>query len=155
MKTANVTIDGHVMTGTRHYDAPRERVWQAWTDPDHITNWWGPHGFSTTTHAMDMRPGGDWRFTMHGPDGTDYPNLVTYEEVQPPERLAYAHRGTDGESPVAFRVVVTFDEENGGTRLTMRMELASPEECERLCRERGALEGLENTLDRLAAALDA
>ena len=66
-------------------------VWQAWTDPKHLAQWWGPNGFSTTTSAFDMRPGGVWRFVMHGPDGRDYENRITFDEIVRPERLVYHH----------------------------------------------------------------
>jgi uncharacterized protein YndB with AHSA1/START domain len=62
-----------------------------WTDPRHVVRWWGPTGFTTTIHEMDVRPGGNWRFTMRGPDGVDYPNEHIYVEVAPPERLVTQH----------------------------------------------------------------
>ena len=64
--------DPKVMVGTRLLDAPRELVWSVWTDPKHLAQWWGPDGFRTTTSAFDFKPGGVWRFVMHGPDGRDY-----------------------------------------------------------------------------------
>ena len=72
---------------TRVFDAPRDLVWAAWTDPAHLAQWWGPDGFTTTTSAYDLRPGGTWRFMMHGPDGSDYPNRITFDEIVRPERL--------------------------------------------------------------------
>jgi uncharacterized protein YndB with AHSA1/START domain len=93
----------------REFDAPRDLVWQAWTDPKHIVHWWGPNGFTNTIHAMDVRPGGVWRFIMHGPDGTDYPNKIIYREVVKPERLVYDHSGDDNpDDPHVFQVLVTF-----------------------------------------------
>lgn len=68
----------------RTIDAPRDLVFDAWTDPAHVGQWWGPDGFTTTTHEIDIRPGGVWRFTMHGPDGVDYPNEIAFEEIVPP-----------------------------------------------------------------------
>jgi uncharacterized protein YndB with AHSA1/START domain len=133
---------------TRVFDAPRELVWTAWTDPAHVGAWWGPRGFTTTTHEMDVRPGGVWRFVMHGPDGTDYPNKIVYTEVARPERLAYDHGGDEGTDDVSFQVVVTFADEAGRTRLTMRMLFASAEEFRKVM-EYGAEEGAHQTLDRL------
>jgi uncharacterized protein YndB with AHSA1/START domain len=78
---------------TRVFDAPRELVWDAWTDPKKIVQWWGPRGFTTTIREMDLRPGGIWRHTMHGPDGTDYPNKSKFIEVVKPERISYSHSG--------------------------------------------------------------
>src|SRR6266852_4602923 len=72
---------------TRLLDAPRELAFQAWTEPQHVAHWWGPNGFTNTIHEMDVRPGGVWRFIMHGPDGTDYKNEIVYVEVVKPERL--------------------------------------------------------------------
>lgn len=71
--------DPRVIIGTRVLDAPRELVWQVWTDPKHLAQWWGPVGFTTTTRAFDARVGGIWRFVMHGPDGRDYENRITYD----------------------------------------------------------------------------
>jgi uncharacterized protein YndB with AHSA1/START domain len=69
---------------TRTFDAPRELVFNAWTDPKQITQWWRLTGFTTTTHEMDVKPGGVWRFVMHGPDGTDYKNKIVFIEVVRP-----------------------------------------------------------------------
>jgi len=60
------------ITITRVFDAPREMIWDAWTDPEQNVKWWGPRGFTSTIREMDVRPGGVWKSTMHGPDGTDY-----------------------------------------------------------------------------------
>ena len=68
---------------TRIYDAPLEAVWDAWTDPEQVAQWWGPRGFTLTTHSKDLRPGGTWRYTMHGPDGTDYPNTTRISRSSP------------------------------------------------------------------------
>lgn len=142
------------IVASRVYDAPRELVFDAWTDPEHISEWWGPYGFSTTTSVFDLRPGGEWRFVMHGPDGTDYGNKVVYEEVVRPERLVYDHSGTDGVGPVRFRVTVTFEEVGDGTRLTLRTVFPSAEMFA-FVSERGAVEGAEQTLARLADVLAA
>ena len=88
-------------------------LFQLWTDPAHVGKWWGPRGFTTTTHAMDVRPGGEWRFIMHGPDGTDYKNRIVYLEVVPPERLVYKHAGEEETEAIKFHVTVTFAAEGG------------------------------------------
>jgi uncharacterized protein YndB with AHSA1/START domain len=134
----------------RVFDAPQELVWRAWTDPHHIAQWWGPNGFTTTTSAMDVRPGGKWRFVMHGPDGTDYQNTIAYLEVEPPSRLVYQHTGGEGE-PVSFRVTVTLDAEGTGTRLTMRMLFPSAAEFQRVNEKYRAVEGAYQTIGRLEA----
>jgi uncharacterized protein YndB with AHSA1/START domain len=98
---------------SRLIDAPRTRVFDAWTDPEQVVQWWGPRGFTTTTHKMAVKPGGVWRFVMHGPDGRDYQNKITYLEVVPPERLVYKHGGDEDLEPVSFQTTVTFAAEGG------------------------------------------
>ena len=136
---------------TRTFDAPRELVFDAWTDAAHIAEWWGPNGFTTTNYEMDVRAGGVWRFVMHGPDGVDYPNRVDYIEVVRPERLVYRHG--DGDADTGFLATVTFEDRDGKTELTMRTEFASAEERARVIAEHGAIEGGKQTLARLAEYL--
>jgi len=95
---------------SRLIHAPRARVFAAWTDPAQLAKWWGPNGFTTTTHVFDFRPEGTWEFTMHGPDGTEFPNKIHYLEIVPPERLVYKHGGEAGFEPVNFHVTVLFKE---------------------------------------------
>jgi uncharacterized protein YndB with AHSA1/START domain len=140
------------ITVTRVFDAPREMVFEAWTDPEQVVQWWGPFGFTTTIHEMDVRPGGVWRFVMHGPDGTDYNNHVVFEEVVRPERLVYRHGGGEENDVKEFHVTVTFDEDDDKTRLTLRLVAESPAERDRMV-EFGALEGGQQTLERLAEYL--
>jgi uncharacterized protein YndB with AHSA1/START domain len=148
---ATATIAGNEIVIRRVFDAPRELVFDAFTRPEHITHWWGPRGFTTTTHSMDFRVGGVWRFVMHGPDGTDYPNDVRYTAIARPERLEYDHGSDDGGDP-NFSVVVTFEDRGGKTELTMRLITASAEEV-RMMAEFGAPEGGKQTLDRLGEFL--
>ena len=141
--------DPRTIVGVREFDAPRELVFEAWTDPKHLAQWWGPDGFTTTTSAFDMRPGGVWRFVMHGPDGRDYENRITFDEVVRPERLVYHHGGGDDVEPVQFRTTVTFEDIGGRTRLTMRGVFPSAAERDRAIRDYGADKGLVQTLARL------
>lgn len=134
----------------RLLDAPRELVFRAWTDPAHLAEWWGPDGFSLTTRRHAARTGGDWRFVMHGPDGRDYENLVTFLEVDPPSRLVYAHGGSKEVEPVNFKVEVLFEDVAGKTRLTMRMLFPSAKALDHVAETYGAFEGLKQTLGRLA-----
>jgi uncharacterized protein YndB with AHSA1/START domain len=138
---------------SRLFDAPRERVFQLWTNPQHVGKWWGPRGFTTTIHAMDVRPGGEWRFILHGPDGTDYKNRIVYIEVVPPERLVYKHAGEERDDPVRFHVTVSFAAEGGKTRLTTRMVFETPEDRILVSEKYGAVEGLNQTLARLEELL--
>jgi uncharacterized protein YndB with AHSA1/START domain len=134
---------------TRLLPAPRELVWKAYTDPKHVGHWWGPRGFTTTTHEMDVRPGGVWKYTMHGPDGTDYENKTTFLEAVRPERLVYDHGDFDR---VWFHVTVTFADEAGRTRLVMRSLFDTVEEYQNTVKF-GAVEGGRETLDRLTEYL--
>jgi uncharacterized protein YndB with AHSA1/START domain len=138
---------------TRVFDAPRDLVWKVWTEPEHIAKWWGPKGFTTTSYSMDVRPGGVWRFVMHGPD-RDYQNKITYVEVVKPERLAYKHGGTGDKEdrevePVNFQVTVMFTEQGGKTRVDMRMVFPSANARDYVVKTYGAVEGLNQTLARL------
>ncbi|HZV61450.1 MAG TPA: SRPBCC family protein [Methylophilaceae bacterium] len=114
---------------TRIYDAPIEVVWDAWTDPDQVAQWWGPRGFTLTTHSKDLRPGGHWSYTMHGPDGTDYPNTTQYLEVEEYAKLVYDH-GANDDRPPLFRVTVLFSDIEGKTRMDMTMALPTVEQAE-------------------------
>lgn len=147
-------ISDRSLSLTRILDAPRELVWQVWTDPAHVVNWWGPDGFSNTNVSMDLRPGGFWRFVMHGPDGTDYKNLIQFTEVSRPERLVYIHRGEDETDDIHFHATILFEERDGKTQLSMQMVFASAEELRRLADEFGVREGAVQHLGRLAAYLE-
>ena len=105
--TRSSTVPPNEIAITRIYDAPVKLVWEAWTDPQHVARWWGPRGFTLTTHSKDLRPGGRWVYTMHGPDGVDYPNIARYHEVEPYKRLVYDHGATEDRPPL-FRVTVSF-----------------------------------------------
>jgi uncharacterized protein YndB with AHSA1/START domain len=136
------------IVATRVFDAPRELVFKMWTDPKHVAQWWGPNGFTNTIHEMDARPGGVWRFVMHGPDGRDYMNKIVFIEVVKPERLVYDHV-----SGPKFHVTVTFVEQGDKTKLTVRMLFESAAQRDKVAKEFGAVEGLSQTLGRLAEQL--
>jgi uncharacterized protein YndB with AHSA1/START domain len=141
----------NIITITRMYDAPLRAVWEAWTIPEEVAQWWGPRGFTLTTHSRDFRTGGHWHYTMHGPDGTDYENTAQYLEVVPQQRMVYDHGGHKDRPPL-FRVTALFSEHEGRTRLDMSMALATPEAAEetrRFIRKAGG----ESTWDRLAEYL--
>lgn len=135
---------------TRVFDAPRELVFEAWTQPEHATHWWGPDGFRTTIEEMDVRPGGNWRFVLHGPDGTDYRNRIVFVEIVRPERLVYKHVPEPGSEPVSFEVTVTFEEQGRTTRLNMQMVFPSAAARDHIVKTYGADEGARQTLGRLA-----
>jgi uncharacterized protein YndB with AHSA1/START domain len=136
---------------TRLYDAPVKAVWDAWTDPKQVAQWWGPRGFTITTHSKDLRPGGHWAYTMHGPDGTDFPNTTQYFEVEKYSKLVYDHGGS-ADRPPMFRVTVLFSESNGKTKMDMSMALPTPEAAEET-RQIIKKFGGNSTWDRLAEYL--
>lgn len=149
----HVTSEGRTIHITREFDAPRALVFRAWTEPEHVGRWFGPDGFTTTTESMEVRAGGKWRYVMHGPDGTDYANLITYREIDPPARLAYDH-GADENDPGQFGVTVDFEDLGGRTRLNMRMEFASAEARRQVVEEFGAIDGARQTMARLDTYLE-
>jgi uncharacterized protein YndB with AHSA1/START domain len=110
---------GREIVITRVFDAPREMVWEAWTDPKQVVQWWGPRGFTTTIQEMEVRPGGVWRQVMRGPDGTEYPNKSVFIEVVKPERIVLSHGGGKKGAPGAvFESTWTFESQGDMTKLT-------------------------------------
>ncbi len=152
----NTTTDtkDRELTVSRLLQAPRELVFEVWTKPEHIAQWWGPDGFTNTIQQMDVKPGGTWRFMMHGPDGSDYPNKIVYTEVVKPERLVYDHSGDGNEEvdPTRFQVIVTFEAQGNQTLLTMRSIFPSKEALEEV-KKFGAVEGATQTVNRLVEFL--
>lgn len=149
MSAVSNDVSNREMVITRLINAPRELVWKVWTTPEHVKHWWGPDGFTNTIHEMEVKPGGVWRFMMHGPDGTDFPNKIVFEEVVKPERLVYTHSSDDENDPTRFHSVVTFEDKGGKTYITMRALFATAEERDRVVKEFGAVEGGNQTLRRL------
>jgi uncharacterized protein YndB with AHSA1/START domain len=136
---------------TRTYDAPVKMVWDAWTDPKQVAQWWGPRGFTITTHNTDIKTGGTWSYIMHGPDGVDYPNKTKFLEVEKYSRMVYDHGGNDDRPPV-FRVTVNFSESGGKTKMEMSMALPTAEaanDAKKFIKKAGG----DTTWDRLAEYL--
>lgn len=136
----------------RTYDAPLQVVWDAWTDTEQAALWWGPRGFTITTHSKDFRVGGIWHYTMHGPDGANYINKTQYLVVEPQKKMVYDHGGNDERKPL-FRVEVVFSEKESKTNMDMRMIFPTAEEAQR---SRGFIKkaGGDATWDRLAEYLE-
>lgn len=152
-----LNIDNQVVI-SRIIQAPRGLVFKAFSEPEHIANWWGPRGFTTTTKSMDFRNGGIWRFTMHGPDGTDYPNRVQYLYIHEPDCLIYKHDndGTEDFEPIDFHTTVTlqpFGADDSQTKITLRSVFPSTEARDLVCRKYGAVEGGIEHVTRLAEHL--
>jgi uncharacterized protein YndB with AHSA1/START domain len=146
-----------VMSRVLH--APRALVWEAWTNPAHIAQWWGPRGFRTEIKQMDFRVGGVWAHTMVGPDGTRYPNQSVFKEIVPQERIVFSHGGgrEDGEMPGAnFTATWTFEAIDAEkTKITGRLLFLSAAARDRVVRDYGAVEGGRQTLERLSEQLAA
>lgn len=136
------------MVFTRVLNAPRQLVWKAHTDPVEVLKWWGPEGFRNTTHEMTVKVGGVWKLTMHGPDGTDYPNKITYLEVNEPARLVMDHGDFD---KVHFRVETDFIAEGQQTRLVTKMTFA--DQAQRDARASFGVPGHESAMRRLEGYL--
>lgn len=150
--------DEPIITMTRIFDAPRELVFAAWTEPEQLAQWWGPHGFTNPVCEVDLRPGGAWRIDMQGPDGTVYPNKGVYQEVVAPERLVFSDvvdegAGAWGDTPPPSSIsTITFEEHDGKTRVTMVTRLQSIAARDAMV-EMGAIAGWTESMERLDALL--
>lgn len=136
----------------RIYNATVEQVWEAWVDPKQVAQWWGPRGFTLTTVRKNVKTGGDWLYTMHGPDGTDYPNHTKFLEVDRHKRLVYDHGGYEDKPPM-FRVTVVFTALKNKTKMEMTMTLPTAEaaaETRKFVKKAGG----DSTWDRLAEFLE-
>ncbi|AYV57581.1 SRPBCC family protein [Leptospira kmetyi] len=141
------SVSDREVVSVRVVNASKELTFQAWTDPNHLQNWWGPKGFTNTFYEYDLKPGGNWRFTMHGPDGTDYPNHSVFVEISKPDKLVFDHI-----SGHLFRVTTIFEEESPNrTKVTFRMLFETAEECERS--KKVVIQGNEQNFDKLEAEL--
>ncbi|MBX7199146.1 MAG: SRPBCC family protein [Rhodospirillaceae bacterium] len=139
---------------SRVFDAPRDLVFKAWTDAKHISKWFGPKGFVTTTFEMDARVGGQWRFEIKAPDGTVFPNLVRYLEIKEPELLVFDHGSGAGDDPDKFRVTITFDAQGDGKTIVTLRQMHPSKARRQLVIGFGAVELGYQTLDKLAQHLD-
>src|SRR6476469_8566988 len=135
---------------SRFIDAPRELVFEAFTQARHLSRWWGPEGFTTTTRGFEFRVGGTWDFVMHGPDGTDYQEWITWTEIVPAERIAMLH-GEFRDDPNAFESTLTFAPDGTGTVIEMRTVFPTRELRDEAVEKYHAVEGGQQTLSNLAA----
>lgn len=134
---------------SRVVDAPRELVFEAFTEVGHLSRWWGPEGFTTTTRSFEFRVGGEWVFVMHGPDGTDYAEWITWTEIAPPARIALRH-GESRDDPNAFASTLTFEPDGVATRIEMRTVFPTAELRAEAVERYHAVEGGRQTLNNLA-----
>lgn len=131
---------------TRILDAPRELVYQVWTQPENLAQWWGPKGFTNTFKEFDLRPGGTWDFIMHSPDGTNFPNKSVFVEIVKPDRVVLNHV-----SGPHFQITATFEEHAGKTKFTFRQSFETEKEFDKV--KSFAIDGNKETIDRLEAHL--
>ena len=137
---------------TRVFNAPRELVFQAWTDPKHLINWWGPRGFTNSVKEINVKSGGVWLFTMNGPHG-NFPSRVVFEEIVAPQSLILRIDSGVENDPFQFEMIVTFEEEGNKTKLTMRQVFSTKAIRDTLDNEFKAVEGAHQTLDKLEEEL--
>jgi uncharacterized protein YndB with AHSA1/START domain len=131
---------------SRKLNAPVELVWELWTNPEHIVNWWGPNGFTNTITTMDVTPGGEWDLVMHGPDGTDYKNKSIFKEVIPHKKLVYQHVSYPN-----FTATVTFEAQGEQTLINWQMLFESAEDFIEVVKKFKADEGLRQNMEKFEA----
>ncbi len=139
----NETSDREIRV-SRLLDAPISLVWEVWTNPEHIKNWWGPNGFTNTITKMDMREGGDWELIMHGPDGTDYKNRSVFKEVVKFKKIVYDHV-----SGPRFIATIEFSNAGDKTQIDWHMLFETKEEFIQVVKTFRADEGLRQNADKL------
>jgi uncharacterized glyoxalase superfamily protein PhnB/uncharacterized protein YndB with AHSA1/START domain len=135
---------------SRLLNAPVELVWEVWTDPEHIKNWWGPIGFSNTISTLDVRPGGEFNLVMHGPDGTDYKNKSVFKEVVLHKKLVYEHV-----SAPKFLATITFESRSDKTHLDWHMLFETKEQFIQVVKTFKADEGLRQNVEKLYSYVQA
>ena len=147
--------DTRSLVFSRIYDAPASLVFDAWTDANHLARWYGPEGFTTTTHEMSVEVGGVWRYTLIAADGSAFHNEAIYTVVDRPRRLCFANTGGD---PVHQHLTgdytADFIEKDGRTHLTLQVQFKTLRALE-VAQNLGAERGGHETLERLAGVLRA
>jgi len=128
---------------TRTFKASIELMWEVWTDPEHVKNWWGPNGFTSTIHNMDFKEGGEWKLTMHGPDGTNYPNRSIYKEIIPFEKIVFEHFNPH------FITTVLFMAKGDETHIDWTLLFDTAEMRETIVKAHKADEGQKQNIERL------
>ena len=143
MESNSSTKDREIII-SRTLNAPVELVWEAWTNPEHIANWWGPNGFTNTITKMDLTPGGEWLLVMHGPDGTDYKNKSIFKEIVPHKKIVFEHIAPN------FIAIIDFEEQGEKTHLNWHMLFETAEEFIRVVKTFKADEGLKQNIEKLS-----
>jgi uncharacterized protein YndB with AHSA1/START domain/uncharacterized glyoxalase superfamily protein PhnB len=147
---SSAALDRRSMIITRVLSAPCDKAFEAWSKPEALARWFGPNGFTITTSKHDFRVGGTWRFVMHGPDGTDYQNIVRYDEIVRPDRIVYRHGDPASDGSGDFQTTITFEPKGARTLITLRAVFTSAAIRDK---EANAIEGGTQTLARLDSYL--
>lgn len=137
------TIRNKQLSINHTFDAPIELVWEMWTQPEHLAQWWGPNGFTTTIHKMNVAQGEEWLLTMHGPDGKNYPNKSVFTEVIPFRKIVYDHFNPD------FTATIIFEPEGAKTSILWTMEFDDAELMEAVLKAHNAKDGLKQNVEKL------
>jgi uncharacterized protein YndB with AHSA1/START domain len=151
--TVSTNLAERELLMSRVFDAPRELVFRAYTEPEHLVHWWGPRGWSLPVCKIDLRPGGVWHYCMKGPGGEESWGKGVYHEIVPPERLVYTDVFSDAEGNTvdgmpSMLITVEFVDEGGKTKVSSRTQFGTPEELESIL-AMGVVLGMTETLDRL------
>ncbi len=136
------------ITFSRLLNAPVALVWEVWTNPEHIKNWWGPNGFTNTISKMEVRSEGEWNLIMHGPDGTDYKNKSIFKEVVKHKKLVYEHT-----SAPKFTSTIRFESIGDQTQLDWVMLFETKEQLIQVVKTFNAAEGLKQNVEKLESYL--
>jgi uncharacterized protein YndB with AHSA1/START domain len=132
---------------TRVFNVSREVLFNAWANPELLSTWWGPQGFTNTFHEFDFKPGGIWKFMMHSPDGKDFVNTCVFETIEKPIRIVFKHL-----LPVhIFWLTATFENTDNKTKLTFHQLFETVEECQHI--KKFVEVANEQNLDRLESVI--
>lgn len=148
MPAENNTSDRSIRL-TKQLNAPVEKVWEVWSNPNHIKHWWGPDGFTNTITKMDLQPGGEWLLVMHGPDGTDYDNRSVFTEIVQHKKIVYEHI-----SGHYFIATIEFEAQRNTTLMHWEMLFETKEEYHQFVIEYKVGESLQQNIERLAQYIE-
>ena len=140
-------MSANEISTARRFAASGEEIYEAFRNPERLARWWGPSGFTNTFHSFDFKPGGEWKFTMHSPQGTDFPNESRFVELIPGQRVVIEHVCVP-----YFTLSIDLTPCGSGTNLSWVARFRSVEECERV--KKFAVPANEENLDRLATELN-
>lgn len=147
-RTVNIDATNRELIVTKMLPAPVELVWHVWTNPEHIANWWGPDGFTNTIHTMNVAPGGEWRLTMHGPDGKNFINKSVFAEIVPGKKIVFQHFNPN------YLATIVFTPEANKTLMEWTMLFGTTEMFETVVKVFKADEGLKQNVEKLVAYLE-